>query len=116
MDDEVAEKAVSTSYRISESEVEIIPKNVPAMCSDENINILAIRHYFTLDGWSNARAVIEIHKQNDYWLCNICKEGLHSENSLGCDSCLQLFHLRCLGKKSVPKSRKWFCRECCNLC
>ena len=115
VDDDVAEKATKTSYKIEENEVEIVPENVPAACTDENVNILAIRRYFTIDGWSSVKAVLEIHTKNDYWLCNICKEELHSENSLGCDSCLQWFHLRCLAKKEAPKSKKWFCRGCYNL-
>lgn len=112
VDDDVAEKAIATSYRILEAEVEVIPENVPAVCTDENINILAIRQYFTIDGWSCVKSVLDVHKENDYWLCNLCKEELHSEGSLGCDSCLQWFHLRCLGKKTCPKTKKWFCREC----
>ena len=47
-------------------QVEVVPENVPAACTDENVNILSI------------------------------KEELHSENSIGCDSSLQWFHLRCI--------------------
>ena len=83
VDDDIAEKATSTSYRILETEVEVVPENVPAACTDENVNI---------------------------------KEELHSENSIGCDSSLQWFHLRCIYSKEPPKSRKWFCRECYIQC
>ena len=96
VDDDIAEKAILTSYRILEKEVEVLPENVPAACTDENVNILAIRQYFTIDGWSCVKAVLDAHKENDYWLCNTCKEELHSENSIACDSCLQWFHLRCI--------------------
>ena len=116
VDDDIAEKAISISYRILETEVEVVPENVPAACTDENVNILAIRQYFTIDGWSCVKAVLDAHKENDYWLCNACKEELHSEHSIGCGSCLQWFHLRCIAKKNPPKSRKWFCRECYNVC
>ena len=63
VDDDIDERATSTSYRILETEVEVVPENVPAACTDENVNILSI------------------------------KEELHSENSIGCDSSLQWFHL-----------------------
>ena len=72
VDDDIAEKATSTSYRILETEVEVVPENVPAACTDENVNILSI------------------------------KEELHSENSIGCDSSLQWFHLRCIYSKEPP--------------
>ena len=35
MDDDIAEKATLTSYRILETEVEVVPENVPAACTDE---------------------------------------------------------------------------------
>ena len=41
VDDDIAERATSTSYRILETEVEVVPENVPAACTDENVNILA---------------------------------------------------------------------------
>ena len=75
VDDDIAEKATSTSYRILEKEVEVVPENVPAACTDENVNILSI------------------------------KEELHSENSIGCDSSLQWFHLRCIYSKEPPLPR-----------
>ena len=72
VDDDIAEKATLTSYRILETEVEVVPEIVPAACTDENVNILSI------------------------------KEELHSENSIGCDSSLQWFHLRCIIAKNPP--------------
>ena len=113
VDDNVAEKAIVTSYRILESAVEVIPENVPAVCTDENINIHAIRQYFTVDGWSCVKSIPDAHREKDYWICSLCKEELHAKRSLGCDSCLLWFHLRCLGKKNFPKTKKWFCRGCC---
>ena len=48
MDDDIAEKATSTSYRILETEVEVVPENVPAACTDENVNILSIKEELSL--------------------------------------------------------------------
>ena len=32
--------------------------------------------------------------------------------SLACDSCLEWYHLACVGKKSRPKTRTWICGSC----
>jgi len=49
-----------------------------------------------------------------YCYCHGPDEG----DMVGCDnsSCVhQWFHLECLGLKSMPKTKKWFCPECRKL-
>ena len=44
-------------------------------------------------------------------MCPICTHTLDGE-SLGCDQCLEWFHIGCTGLPKAPKNKFWFCRDC----
>ena len=58
------------------------------------------------------KSVINVFSDKGEWACAVCCHNLVSANSLCCDSCLEWFHLKCVGLKQPPKRSVWFCRKC----
>nr|XP_047145878.1 chromatin modification-related protein png1-like [Hydra vulgaris] len=53
---------------------------------------------------------------NDDNVFCICKsKSLENDDTMvGCDSCDNWFHLKCISLKSVPRSSVWYCNSCKN--
>ena len=97
---------------LSEDSMEQIPAAISTACLDENISIQKIRRYFDNDGWAAVEHVYEALKSAPEWLCELCKQDLYSMESVACDCCLEWVHLKCIGKRTRPKTKFWFCRDC----
>ena len=67
---------------IERDDVEVRPERLPAKITDPSIDVY----------------------------CDGSVDDGHT--SLACDSCLEWYHLACLGKKSRPKARTWICGSC----
>ena len=100
---------------LNESMVEQNPKNVPNSCLSDKVNIWDIRRYFHNDGWQAVEHIYNIKKNSPNWCCVVCKTDLYVYTSCMCDSCLCWYHLKCIWKRTPPKAKNWFCRECHNL-
>ncbi|XP_065908034.1 uncharacterized protein [Dysidea avara] len=46
------------------------------------------------------------------WNCYTCSRDLSLSTSVACESCLNWYHLNCVGLTSAPKKAVWFCRLC----
>lgn len=91
--------------------VEVRPECVPMKCLDENVSINAVKKYFTMDAWLLVENVVTMIKTKREWDCETCRSSLQSFESIVCESCLDWFHLKCVGLKTAPKKKNWFCRR-----
>ena len=99
---------------IEEEMVETIPEKVANCCTDENVNVYHIKKYFTRDAWQVVTQVLEVKRAQDTWSCRVCSKEFQDDTAIACDCCLDWFHLSCVGLKSAPKRKEWFCRFCCS--
>ena len=106
------EKYIAAKQLIEENLVETRPEKVPYCCIDENVNIYHIKKYFTSDAWKLILQVLEVKRSQDDWSCKVCMKELHDTICIGCDSCLDWYHLACIGLRNAPKRKEWFCRFC----
>ena len=97
---------------IEEDRVECRPERIPDSVLDENVDVCLIRRYFSSDAWMLLEAVLKSKADKIVWTCKVCHHDLHSEQSIICEACLQWYHFRCIGLKTQPKARNWFCRSC----
>ena len=97
---------------IEEEMVETIPEKVANCCTDENVNVYHIKKYFTRDAWQVVTQVLEVKRAQDTWSCRVCSKEFQDDTAIACDCCLDWFHLSCVGLKSAPKRKEWFCRFC----
>ena len=110
-----AEKVRTVTHNnvlIEEEDVEVRPECVPTKCLDENVCMGKVRKYFTTDAWELVENVMERMRTKVVWLCSSCSSPLDTSESIVCESCLDWFHLKCVGLKRPPKRKDWFCRGC----
>ena len=97
---------------LGEESVECLPEKLPSALLDENLDINIIRKYFDSDGWTAVTREHETRKQQS-WTCQVCTGILvDSSPSIGCDSCLNWSHWKCVGLTKKPRKKFWFCKEC----
>ena len=97
---------------LGEESVECVPEKIPSSALDDNVDINMIQKFFDVDGWLAVSAVYEARKQLP-WKCQQCNTNLEdSDPPIGCDSCLNWNRWRCVGLKTKPKRKFWFCKEC----
>ena len=107
-----AAKAIDSGELIDEDAVETRPEKVPNCCSDENVNVHHVKKYFTNDAWKIVLQVLDLKKEQSDWFCKVCNKELEDTIAIACDSCLDWYHLHCIGLRNVPKRKEWFCRFC----
>jgi len=112
VDDEKVMNTMCDNILIEEEDVETRPECVPMKCLDENVCMSRVRRYFTNDAWELVENVITTMNKRQLWLCSSCSEELDTSDSIVCESCLEWYHLRCVGLTKPPKKRQWFCRGC----
>ena len=112
VDDDTANKAMKRNVLIEEHDVEARPECVPMKCLDENVCVRMVKKYFTIDAWMVVQNVMEIMQARRKWDCAACSLLLSASESVACESCLDWFHLKCVGLKKAPKRKNWFCRNC----
>ena len=110
-----AEKVRTVTHNnvlIEEEDVEVRPECIPTKCLDENVCMGKVRKYFTTGAWELVENVMERMRTKVVWLCSSCSSPLDTSESIVCESCLDWFHLKCVGLKRPPKRKDWFCRGC----
>lgn len=60
------------------------------------------------------KVVQEIHVgSNQQWACPACNIADDSVPMIGCDSCDDWYHMKCVGlTKAPPKNQSWYCNKC----
>ena len=114
LDRHVKEAVLARKRLVLEEDVEVRPERIPATCLDEDVCIQSIRKYFSTDAWCTLTNVLDVLRSNLVWYCGLCAKEMcdETENSIKCDSCLTWFHFQCVGIKTGPKAKEWFCRHC----
>ena len=112
MEKDVAHKAMHDKVLIEEEFVETRPERVPMKCTADDVAIHQVKKYFSFDGWKVVMNVYKVLKERGEWECRVCRQSLQKSISVGCDGCLEWYHLRCLGLDDAPKRKTWFCRAC----
>lgn len=112
---------------INDSDIKIDFENLTfAIIDDTNVNLPIIKKYFAHKGWKKMMTMCD-EKRLQEWSCNCCKLDLNKtvENdtdevkkikkfkvSIGCDYCLEWYHLECVQLKNKPKGKLWMCPDC----
>jgi len=79
---------------------------------DENVNWASVEDFFTDGAWNSfTDAIIDLENVPN-WKCYTCSRDLSLSASGFCESCLNWYHLNCVGLTSAPKKAVWFCRLC----
>ena len=82
---------------IEENEMETRPERVPMKCLNENVSLIGMKQYFSLDAWKVIENVVKRLNENGIWSSFICKIAVNSSNSVCCDDCLNWYQLKCVG-------------------
>ena len=106
----VADAAVRDGTTVTAQQVERRATTPAAL--DDSVCLRAIRRYCDAGAWEALEAVVEMLENDTVWYCAACSGDIADEKCVGCDSCLQWSHFRCVGIKSAPKVRCWFCVQC----
>ena len=112
VDAETAEFSITNATPISRDKV--MRRTGTSAATGDNVSLLYIRKYFSADAWAMVQSVINEVTSEPVWHCVTCTEGINDEQSrsVAYDSCLQWTHFKCVGMKSAPKGRCWFCANC----
>lgn len=110
---EVIQKALVEEKLITEEDLEPALEKIPTMLTDDTINIYRVKKYFTHSGWKRMIALVSRVKREKSWHCKSCCRDLNDKQlQIGCDVCLEWYHLSCTGKSRPPKTKTWICRHC----
>ena len=74
---------------------------------------VSVKRYFTCEAWHLVEEVVKAKSVNPQWMCPIGDKdadgsGDGGYTSLTYDSCLELYHLTCLGENLVRKQERGF--------
>ncbi|CAB3983003.1 zinc finger SWIM domain-containing 3-like [Paramuricea clavata] len=109
----VISKALSDDYLIEACDIFQLEK-IPKKIVDEIVNVYRVKKYFSTDGWNTMSHLLEKIANEVGWHCKTCLRELNEkQEQIGCDVCLEWFHLTCTGKSVPPKTKSWICRSCC---
>jgi hypothetical protein len=92
--------------------VELIPHKVT---DDSVVTISRIKQFCTFEAWKYLKNAIQQLKEIT-WDCASCGDDIEKKDSIGCDSCLDWYHISCLGLANPPKRKIWICRKCHSSC
>ena len=107
---ETVDKALK-GHIIHEEDIVVNPNEVPSACMDDNVDINCVRRYFDCDAWVSIQSVFNNRKDHP-WLCSVCNDNLDNDESIGCDSCLNWVHYKCINLTGRPKCKYWYCTSC----
>ena len=93
------------------TDVEINPANLPSCVKDSNIDIGLVKSFLMEEGYTTLLLIYSDMKTQP-WKCQLCKNDLNDDQSVGCESCLTWFHFNCAQLKSTPICKYWYCYVC----
>ena len=88
--EDVKVESALNGQQIDESEIEMIPKNIPGSIMDANIDVKLVKKYFTEEGFAALTGVISTRRMP--WRCEVCLTDLATKESVGCECCLNWYH------------------------
>lgn len=96
---------------IEEEEVECTPEKIPNAIVDENVDVFLMQKYFTSDAWLVVEDVVKRNSKTLVWICQVCRQVLHMQPSIICDSCLTWYHFKCVSLVKQPNQRHGFVED-----
>lgn len=104
--DIVKEVLSSKDWLVEKSKIKRI-EEIPQKCLDESVvTVSQIKKHFTFKAWDILTKLLAKLQKHE-WNCTCCYNNLNTSESIGCDACLDWFHLSCLGKVN-PKAKYGF--------
>ena len=101
---------VTEGQKVSAEDIRALQSTLSMKLTDgENVNLRRIKKYFEKDAWQLLLDILQ-DMQHDEWMCAACHENLMDCPSVGCDSCLDWYHMKCCGLSKTPKCKVWICR------
>ena len=97
---------------ISEEVVECRPEKIPNGVLDKDVDVHLVQRFFSHDAWLLVEDVIKRKEEINVWTCSVCFHTIAEGIAIVCESCLEWFHLNCVGLVTPPKCKDWFCRQC----
>ena len=112
MEDDAADSAIRQgACVVTASEIKLRATTTAAL--DPNVCVNDVRQYCDSVAWSALQAVLADAKANPVWYCAACRNAIdENDKCIACESCLQWLHFQCVGVKTAPKIRSWFCTQC----
>ena len=110
VDSEQARKAVDCQV-ITQDLLKSGRREVAKKCTDDCVDLNRLQVYFSPDAWLKVQHLIAGVCKLE-WLCNSCTKRLADSSYVGCDRCLEWYHLSCVGLSRTPKTKLWLCRMC----
>ena len=93
-------------------EVILDVENIPVKCVEKIVTLSRIRKYFKANAWELILELVKEVEENSKWYCRVCCDELDNEESIGCDACLDWYHIKCSGLSQKTKKKTWICRSC----
>jgi len=104
------EQALGGALLLDDSLVQRDHTKLAHACLDSEAELAYIKPFFTHVGWWAVQRVVQA-KRKSKWLCAVCAREITGD-SVMCDCCLLWHDLSCIGRTTMPKTKKWFCRKC----
>ncbi len=108
---EAVNAALNEDKLIQEAELETRVEKIPKKILDDTINIFRVKKHFTNSAWQTVQSLlkkVKKVKKEKPWDCRACDKQLKSNQAIGCDACLEWYHLKCIGKTEPPKRKLGF--------
>lgn len=110
---DAASRALHEDKLIDEEDLEERVEKIPKKILEETINVFRVKKYFTNSAWKKMQILQKRVAKEKSWDCNTCHRVLKKhEKAVGCDACLEWYHVKCTGKSEPPKAKTWVCRSC----
>jgi len=106
------DEALTRNRLIRAEELITDAEKIPVKCLDECITLSRIRKYFKSNAWEFILKMVEKVKEKSNWYCQVCCSDIDDAESIGCDTCLEWYHIKCSGLSQRPKKKNWICRNC----
>ena len=112
VDAEVADSTVRGVCTITADKVKRRTRTSAAL--DDNVSLFVLRKQCVPSAWAVLQCVVEETRADPVSYCGVGMEHIIDEDnrSIACDSCLQWTDVPCVGMKTAPKGRCWFCARC----
>ena len=86
---------------------------MPDSYLDSYVDMALVQRYFSIDGWKQVDSLMKNKRKKPDYTCDLCFNTIDFDIiNIVCDSCLNIYHLPCVGLKGMPKAKHWFCKAC----
>ena len=84
----------------------------PRSSHDTNLDLKLVK-FWSEDAFKAITSTVTVRRSMP-WVCEICHTDLSSQQSVGCECCLNWYYCDCAHLRSAPKCKYWYCKNCKN--